>query len=116
MPLPFWEPLCLFTLEGGGMLQCHPESGYCCFSASSDLPQGSKGRRKRGCSIPVFPLWLPILSLSAVHTGTQTLLSLKGFLSLYMSFQDPLLLFLSVASPALGLGERKGASRSSESY
>lgn len=54
--------------------------------------------------------------LSAVHTGTQTLLSLKGFLSLYMSFQDPLLLFLSVASPALGLGERKGASRSSQSY
>ena len=110
MPLPFQEPLCLFTLEGGGMLQCHPESGHCCFPASSDLPQGSKGRGKLGRSIPAFPLWLPVLSLwllSAVHTGTQTLLSLKGFLSLYMSFQDPLLLFLSVASPALGLGENK---------
>ena len=63
MLLPFWEPLCLFTLQGGRMLQCHPESGYCCFSASSDLPQGSKGRRKLGRSIPVFPLWLPVLSL-----------------------------------------------------
>lgn len=65
MPLPFREPLYLFTLEGGGMLQCHPESGHCCFPASSDLPQGSKGRGKLGRSMPAFPLWSPVLSLWA---------------------------------------------------
>lgn len=83
-PNAFWEPLVPFTLEDGGMLQCHPESGYCCFLPPVIYSQGSKGRRKWGCSIPVFPLYaypLTLGLLSAVHTGTQTLLSLKGFQS-----------------------------------
>lgn len=109
--LPFWEPLCLFTLEDEGMLWCRPESWYCCFSASGGLPQGSKRRRKLGSSIPVFPpVDAPILSLWASVCCTRwnpgTTLLWRVSQSVCQFLRSVSILFLSMASPGLGLGER----------